>query len=307
MSLPVILSLPHGGLHVPPELHSRLEIDATRIYNECDLWVDQLFDFAHPDLGHLAAGADQTGVLERISCPVARVLVDANRRPDDLDDPDGAVKTTTSYGQPIYRDPPTRPEREELLQRYWQPFHAAMEQAIHKHATSVQIFLDCHNMAQIGPKAYAHAGRPRPLICLANLGDHQGEPRAATAELTCPPSLIRRAAALAQELFRDLDLLEPADTTPSVVAINHPFPGGYILQHYHARLRRLAGRNVPAIMIEVNRGLIVGNQSTTTPIAPMHTTAVATVRERLYQWTLALLDELTANGSEQNALEGDRG
>ena len=44
-SMPVILSCPHGGLDIPPEVRNLLAIDDTVIYNECDLWVDQLFDF----------------------------------------------------------------------------------------------------------------------------------------------------------------------------------------------------------------------------------------------------------------------
>ena len=74
--LPVVLSIPHAGLAVPPELDGLLALDARALYNECDLWADQLFDPA-------------SGVLARVQAEIARAIVDVNRPPDDLDDPDG--------------------------------------------------------------------------------------------------------------------------------------------------------------------------------------------------------------------------
>lgn len=292
MPLPIIQSLPHGGLSVPAELASRLAIDATTIYNECDLWVNDLFDFAHPDLADLWPADIGPGTAGRVTMPIARVLVDANRPPNSLDNPDGAIKTITSYGSPVYRQPLTSDEQRDLLQRYWQPYHQTLEQTIRHTATSIHLFLDCHNMAQLGPAAYAHPGAARPLICLANFGDTDGEPLPNGQAVTCPPTIMRRAAQIAQEFFADLSLLQPAGALPPVVALNYPFPGGYILRHYHARLQAMTERSLPAIMIEVNRGLFVGNQTTDTAIAPMNEAAVGAIRRRLYQWALALLAEL---------------
>ncbi len=61
--LPLIQSLPHGGLSVPAEVVGRLAISETTLYNECDLWVDQLFDFTHPDLAPLHAQTGYAGSL----------------------------------------------------------------------------------------------------------------------------------------------------------------------------------------------------------------------------------------------------
>ena len=49
--LPIVQSIPHAGLAVPPSVADRLAIDDVTIYNECDLWNDQIFDFAQPALG----------------------------------------------------------------------------------------------------------------------------------------------------------------------------------------------------------------------------------------------------------------
>ena len=62
--LPIIQSIPHGGLDIPVELCGRLAVSETTLYNECDLWVDQLFDFTHPDLAALHA---QTGFAGSLS------------------------------------------------------------------------------------------------------------------------------------------------------------------------------------------------------------------------------------------------
>ena len=139
-ALPIIVSLPHGGLDLPGEVQGRLAINATTVYNECDLWVDQLFDFTHPDL----AGPNRSGrgVLAQVSLPIARVLIDANRAPDDLANPDGPVKTQTSYGQAIYRTALTPAEQVMLRQHYWQPFHDQLTQAFTAQAGRVKLFLD---------------------------------------------------------------------------------------------------------------------------------------------------------------------
>jgi hypothetical protein len=83
--------------------------------------------------------------------------------------------------------------------------------------------------------------------------------------------------------------LEPHGATPPVVALNQPFAGGYILQQARRQLNEAAGHVVPAIMVEINRGLFVGRQTTTTPIAPPNLPAIAACRQRLYRWTCDLL------------------
>lgn len=297
-ALPLIVSLPHGGLDLPGEVQGRLAIDATTIYNECDLWVDQLFDFAHPDL----AGAHQPGlgVLAQVNCPIARVLIDTNRAPDELANPDGPVKTQTSYGQAIYRTALSQADQLMLRQRYWQPYHDQLTQAFVTQRGRVRLFLDAHNMAQLGPSAYGDPGRPRPLVCLANFGDERGEIRPTIGWTSCPPALLRAAGEIAGELFSDLALLEPTvslpptvtpTVTPPTVALNQPFHGGYILARYAQPNQ--AQLNPPGIMLEINRGLFVGNQQTDTPIQPPNQERISAIRQRLYAWTLrvvALLD-----------------
>jgi N-formylglutamate deformylase len=265
---------------VPDEVLGRLQIDATAIYNEADLWIDDLFDFS--GLG---------GVLAKVTMPIARVLVDANRAPEDLTDPDGPVKSHTSYGEQIYSAPLSTHEQRALRDRYWQSFHTELAAAIRLNAPTCRLMVDCHNMAQFGPAAYADPGAARPLICLANLGDERGEP-AKHGFVTCPPALLRAAGELAVSVFGDMNLLEPSAPPPPVVQLNSPFPGGWILRHYRDLATEL-GRGRPAfpiIMVEVNRGLIVGRQHPRTPIAAAPHVRLADIRQRLARWTVGVLD-----------------
>lgn len=277
--LPVVLSIPHGGLAAPAEVADLLAINATTIYNECDLWADQLYDFQHPDLAAFTPAGHTAGALASVSLPIARVLIDANRDPTDLSNPDGPVKTMTSYGQAIYQTDIGETLQRQLLDKYWQPYHQRLEDALHLHVEKAKLFLDCHNMAQHGPAAYDFPGAARPFICLANFGDARGEASQGNG-LICSAELLREAGVIAERLFADLTLLDPipGEQVP-IVALNWPFAGGYIAQRY-------SSPTLPAIMIEVNRGLFVGDQKTDTAIKPPNLDRIAQIRQRLYQWTV---------------------
>jgi len=297
--LPVILSRPHGGLDTPPEIVDDLAIDQTDLYNDCDLRVDQLFDFDHPDLLPLVPAGWGPGVLATASMSIARALIDVNRPLNRLDHPDGPIKTQTSYGTPIYRQPLQPTMRQRLLDRYWRPYHAQVRAALYRHAGRVQLFIDCHNMAQHGPAAYRDAGQPRPLICIANLGDEEGEPRPEFGWTMCPGWVARKAAAIAEDLFADLTLLAPEPgAPPPTVLLNAPFGGSYVAAHHlnpqeAERYAQTAEADAPfAIMIEVNRGLLVGDQHARTAITSPNVERIAVIRAKLYQWMARVLAEI---------------
>jgi formiminoglutamase len=289
--LPIIQSIPHAGFGVPAEIKDLLVLSERDIYNDCDLWADLHYDFSQPELGS-PAGSEINGraPLAVVTTDIARALIDVNRKPDDLKNPDGMIKSRSSYGAPNYKRPLRRDEMLALRTRYYHPYHERMETALSAHAGRVRLLLDCHNMAQRSPDAYAHAGKPRPLICLANLGDSKGEPKSGGPAVTCAPNLLRAAGEIAESLFADMTLLEPAGPV-AVVGLNRPFPGGYIIRRYTQGQRQASPvATAPAsIMIEVNRGLFVGNQSATTPVAPPNAERVAAIRERLYRWVVEVV------------------
>lgn len=284
-SLPVILSFPHGAFGVPEEFASNLSITETDIYNECDLWIEELFDFK--DAGPNALSPNH--VLACVSTTISRAIVDVNREPDDLDNVDGPVKAQTSYGRPTCARPLTLEQKRELVQKYWQPFHDRLEAAIASHGPEARLFLDCHNMAQLGPSAYGDSGTARPLICLANLGKRDGSVRASRGPASCDAGYIRRAAELAEDVFSGITLLEPLPgPPPATVAINQPYPGGYILRRYAA----MRGKQVlpPGLMIELNRGLYVGNQTAQAKAEPPNMDRISMLRERIHTWLTRLVE-----------------
>jgi len=282
--LPVILSLPHGGFGIPAELEGRLAITECDIYNECDLWIGNLFDFRELPAGD----APSPDVLARVTTTVARSLIDVNREPNDLDNPDGPVKAHTSYGRSTCVEPLSLAEKKALVDQYLLPYHGALEAAWIEYGSEAKLFLDCHNMAQTGPTAYGDSGSQRPLICLANLGAAGGSalPGHATS---CSPDYIQRAAAAAEEVFAGLTLLEPLPgPPPPTIAINVPYNGGYILRRY-AELRAQYALP-PGLMIEFNRGLYVGNQNATSAVAPPNVEQIEPLRARILEWLLRIVD-----------------
>ena len=291
--LPIVQSSPHGGLATPEEVRDRLQIGQIDLYNDADLWADMHYDFTAADLADLIPAGYGPGTLAMVTMPIARALIDPNRQAHDLDNPDGPVKTQTSYQRPIYRPELDDVLKQHLLERYYQQFHQQLADALATHSDEMALLLDCHSMAQHGPSGYHDPGAVRPLICLANLGDESGAIRADRDWVSCPPEILQRSAAIAAELFADLSLLEPEPgITPPLVRLNWPFSGGEIMRRYvtNGYCPPTSKPLPPALMVEVNRGLFVGNQSATTAMKSPNEERISAVRRRLYQWACATIE-----------------
>lgn len=293
-SLPVIISRPHGGLDVPPEIADNLAIDQIALYNDCDLWLDQLYDFSTETNGETG---ETPAPLAAFNMPIARALIDVNRPLEWLGEPDGPVKSRTSYGETIYKEPLSDATTQTLLDKYWWPYHKDMESALHQHAHSIKLLIDCHNMAQYGPTAYRDAGVERPLICIANMGDERGEVKPERGWTLCPGWFARQATEIASELFADMTLLEPvAGTTVPTALLNSPFGGSFVLaRHLNPEQKETFeaqySRALPyGIMIEVNRGLFVGNQHAQTTMTEPNHERIAQIQSRLYQWIARIIE-----------------
>lgn len=289
-SLPVILSRPHGGLDIPPEIADNLAIDQVALYNDCDLWVDQLFDFS-------SGVSERPSPVAAFSMPIARALIDANRPLEWLGEPDGPVKSRTSYGETIYKKPLPEETMQLLLDKYWWPYHKKMDRSLQEHARSIKLMVDCHNMAQYGPTAYRDAGIERPLICIANMGDENGEIKPERGWTLCPGWFARQATEIAAELFADMTLLEPVpDATVPTALLNSPFGGSFVLaRHLNPEKKETFEaqhtRSLPfGIMIEVNRGLFVGNQHAQTTMAKPNQERIAQIQARLHEWLVRIIE-----------------
>ena len=228
VTYPLLISIPHGGDTVPPEVADIVSITERDIFYDGDALTREIYDF----------GKRVDAVIET---PIARAIVDVNRAPDDRppENPDGVVKTVTTDGRPVYREGmfPDDALVEDLLQRYYFPYHEQLDDLLE--GRDIKLALDCHSMLKRSPAASDRPGEPRPLICLSNRGDEHGMPVSGRGPVTCPPEWIRALA----------ESLRQAFAGGGRVAMNDPFLGGYISQYHYER------EGIPWIQIEINRKL----------------------------------------------------
>jgi formiminoglutamase len=217
--LPVLLSIPHGGEEIPPQLRDRIILSSNDILEDIDAFTRDIYD-----LGGI--------VFHVISSKIARTFVDLNRAPDDLPprNPDGVIKSVTCYDKVIYSDGlwPDHNLRKNLLDQYYYPYHRNVQKIMTDHQSTIQLALDCHSMASVAPAISPDKGEERPLVCLGNV---HGK--------SCPENVIRKMASCFQ---RTLSLKDHE------ISINKPFAGGYITRTY-------GELSVPWIQVELNRSL----------------------------------------------------
>jgi formiminoglutamase len=213
VALAILLSIPHGGSEIPPEVAGRVIATPEEIFDDGDAFTRDIYDLG-PRVAHVQ------------SATVARAFVDLNRAEDDRPpgNPDGVVKTATCFDRPLYTEPLDEPLTERLLARYHRPYHEGLEEAAGQ--GEARLGLDCHSMAAEPPPVAPDRGLSRPLFCLSN-----AEGR------TCDDAVVAHLAAALAEAFC---------CRPEEVALNRPFKGGYVV-------RRHGRRPVPWIQVEMNR------------------------------------------------------
>ncbi len=214
---PLLISIPHGGDTIPPEVEDKLRLGKHELIEDSDAFTKTLY--------HLEGTA-----LRIVSTDILRAVVDPNRPPDDLPpaNPDGVVKSHTCYNKKIYKDHYHKDAHliDRLLSKYYDDFHQRIRQAI-RHP-GIDIAFDCHSMAAEAPAIAPDPGSKRPVI---TLGDNYGK--------ACDPAVTRMLA----EAFLEVFNLEKEHLT-----INKPFAGGYITRKY-------GNAPIPWIQIEMNRCL----------------------------------------------------
>jgi formiminoglutamase len=155
MKLPLIVSIPHGGLEVPDEVAALQMLSADQVRVDGDEGAAEIY-------------ALEDSVRHVLRASVARAFVDLNRPPDDRGR-DGVVKTHTIFEEPIYRRPLSEREARLLIERHWEPYQARLRRLASD--PSIRLGIDGHTMAAVGPPIARDAGQRRPRVCL---GDGQG-------------------------------------------------------------------------------------------------------------------------------------
>ena len=199
---PLILSAPHPGRLIPPDLAGRMTPEAL-VQLDADHRVDELYDVAEAlDASSLTA-------------VWSRYVVDLNRPPDDAplypgQIGSGLVPTERFDGAPLYQPgkAPTPKEAENRIERYWRPYHQTLERLI---ATAVErhgycLLWDCHSIDPISPRLYD--GRLPDL----NLGSYDGR--------ACPSGLAQAVHGGASAILTFTSVLDGR------------FKGGFITRRY---------------------------------------------------------------------------
>jgi len=171
--LPLLISVPHAGLTIPPEVE---------LFNL--LTSDQIV--TDGDEGARGIYAIEELVSEFVTTDIARAFVDMNRKENDLSE-DGVIKTHTCWNTPVYNSPLSPAVIKQLLDLYYFPYHTQLTYSAGK---DIILAIDCHTMASSGPPVGPDHGSIRPMVCLSN------------ADGTCPEEWFYLLADCLNEAFR---------------------------------------------------------------------------------------------------------
>lgn len=199
-SLPLLVSVPHDGCHIPPAILSRMA-PAGQAIPDTDWHVAELYDFVR-DMG-----------ASLLIANYSRYVIDLNRSStDEVLYPGqlvtGLCPTQTFAGADIYRDGDIEDEeRASRVQHYWQPYHDSLRsmlaamQAKHGYA----LLWDAHSIPSRVPRLF---DGELPVL---NVGSNSGR--------SCDASL-------------EAAVVSAATDSDYSTAVNARFKGGYITRHY---------------------------------------------------------------------------
>lgn len=117
--LPVIISIPHSGIYILPEMKHKMIPDI--ILPNSDWYLPNLYSFLE-SLGY-------TVIINNIN----RYVIDVNRQIDEKSSNSyktNVIYTHTTQDDKIYHTPLTQQEIEERIMNYYLPYHNALKKSI---------------------------------------------------------------------------------------------------------------------------------------------------------------------------------
>jgi N-formylglutamate deformylase len=200
---PLLISMPHVGTHVPPELAARFTDEGQRV-PDTDWHLERLYDFA-----------DELGASVLVATH-SRFVIDLNRPPDGASlypgqSVTGLCPVDLFDDQPLYRDPADVPGEAEIAQRrdaIWQPYHAQLAQQLTRlrEVHGAAALWDAHSIRSVLPRFFE--GQLPDL----NLGTANGA--------SCDPTLAEQLLAIGKQ------------ATGYTAVLNGRFKGGHITRQY---------------------------------------------------------------------------
>ncbi|AXU95810.1 MAG TPA: N-formylglutamate deformylase [Erwinia persicina] len=200
-TLPLLLSIPHAGTQLTPEVEAGLS-EAARGLPDTDWHIPQLYDFAR-----------EMGISVLVG-NYSRFVIDLNRPPDNqalyTTATTGLYPETLFDGTPTFipGKTPTPAQREGYLHNIWQPYHNNIQQELArlKQQHGYALLFDAHSIASVIPRLFD--GQLPDM----NLGTNDG--------VSCSTAITRRLTECCQ-----------AQSAFSWV-LNGRFKGGYITRAY---------------------------------------------------------------------------
>jgi N-formylglutamate deformylase len=199
--LPLLISIPHLGTHIPQALAAQMTSEAARLV-DTDWHLDRVYDFA------ASIGASV------IQARYSRYVIDLNRPPTGESLYPGQTTTglcpnETFRGEPLYQVG-SEPEAAEIARRrqvYWQPYHDALAAELERlrQLHGRVLLWDAHSIASVLPRLFE--GKLPDL----NFGTAGG--------VSCDAPVLAAA-------------LKCLSGEPFTQVVNGRFKGGYITRHY---------------------------------------------------------------------------
>lgn len=223
-----VLHVPHSSLIIPSDLRKNLRISDEALDRELlrltDRYTDELFALPPSE-------------AVTIRFPVSRLVLDPERFLDDSLEPMaergmGVIYTSNTDLESL-RDEPSSKQRQALIQRFYEPHHAALTRAVQASLEHHErcLVLDCHSFPS------------RPLPFELDQDPNRSEICIGTDDYHTRPWLLD----MSKKLITDRGL---------TVEVDRPFSGALVPQKHFKKDDR-----VLALMIEVNRSLYMDENS----------------------------------------------
>ena len=222
--LPVIFVSPHSYSTVDYGFKERFVLTDYEIWRCSDPYTDKLDEFTCTSFKHTAN--------------ISRLVCDLNRAPNTND----AFREFDFFGKRVFKDSQefTTNEKENLLMKYWYPFHQAIVDDIQRlddGENEVILLIDYHNTA--GDHALNGNNDYMTSMILSNLGSEEASEN--NEGISIPYKYLMH--------LRDFI----SDTLGITVEINRIYRGGYNL-YWYTHLKDVLGlkAKIYAIQIEYN-------------------------------------------------------